>query len=477
VTDAPLLEPLAQFAITKYDDLPDDVRASVRHRVLDIVGLCVAATALPTSAGAIRWATAQGGAGQGRAVGVAQRLPANQAAFVNGVLAHSLDYDDTHLPSVLHPSASVIPAALAAAEAAGASGRDTLTAIAVGLELCVRLGMAGYDREAGNSLFFEHGQHATSICGTVAGAAAAAVLLGLGPAGVANAMGVAVSMASGVIEANRTGGTVKRLHCGWAAHAAVTAADLVRHGFTGPSTALEGRFGFFQAFLGGRFSPAELTDGLGERWETPRIFFKPYPANHFTHGGIDAALALREQGLRPEDVEHAVLGVAAPTVRTIGEPIGVKRAPPTGYQAQFSGPYTVAAALIGGGGLGLGLDDFTDERAHDARHRALMSKIDVVADVRCAQIYPYEFPAFLRVETVDGRTLTQEVLANRGGPSRPLGDGELARKFGDNAGRALDADAVKAIEAAALHLEDLDDVGEVLAPAATDLIGADDGHV
>ena len=171
-------------------------------------------------------------------------------------------------------------------------------------------------------------------------------------------------MAGGVIEANRTGGTVKRIHCGWAAHAAISAARLAAHGITGPPTVLEGRFGFFQAFLGGHYDAAAIEAELGERWEVPGIFFKPYPANHFTHAGIDAALALREQGVSLDEVDALSLGVAEPTVRTIGEPIEVKRAPRPAYQAQFSGPYTVVAALLGGGGLGLGLDDFTDALAH-----------------------------------------------------------------------------------------------------------------
>src|SRR5690606_8858182 len=162
------------------------------------------------------------GRGQAHAVGLPEKLPAPLAAFVNGVLAHSLDYDDTHLPSVLHPSASVIPAALAVAEQTGADGRATIAAIASGLEVCVRIGMAGYDADAGNSIFFEHGQHATSIAGALGGAVSAALLYGLGADGVTHALGVAASMASGIIEANRTGGTVKRMHCGWAAQSGVT---------------------------------------------------------------------------------------------------------------------------------------------------------------------------------------------------------------------------------------------------------------
>jgi 2-methylcitrate dehydratase PrpD len=434
VSSLTLVQQLAAFAETTYTNgLPVEVATSTRQRVLDVIGLCLASVPLETSQGALEWVTSQGGAAQASLVGRKQRVPAAQAAFANGVLAHSLDYDDTHLPSILHPSASVVPAALAVGEAVGATGEQVLRAAAVGIEICVRLGMAGYDKDTRNSLFFERGQHATSICGGLAAAATAALLHGLGADGVANAIGMAASMSSGVIEANRTGGTVKRIHCGWAAHAGVTAAELVSHGFTGPPTVLEGRFGFYQAWIGGFRDDESLVGGLGTHWELPGIFFKPYPANHFTHAGIDAALALRADGLTPDDVESVVLSVAPATARTIGEPIQSKREPESGYHAKFSGPYTVAAALTGGGGLGLGLEDFSDEAAQRADRQALMQRIEVEGDESLLDIYPYQFPARLRVRTKDGSTLSRDVLANRGGPGNPLTDDELATKFIENA--------------------------------------------
>jgi 2-methylcitrate dehydratase PrpD len=324
----PLAAVLAEFAATQgYDRIPDEVAHSVRQRVLDIVGIAVASTELDTSAAVIDFARAQGGRPEAHAIGVAESLPAPLAALVNGTLAHSLDYDDTHLPSVLHPSATIVPAVLAASEAAGADGRRTVAAIAVGLEICVRLGMAGYDRAGRNNAYFDRGQHATSICGALGGAAGAAVALGFDADRIADAIGIAVSMAGGVLEANRTGGTVKRVHCGWAAHAAVTAAMLAARGVTGPPTVLEGRFGFFRAFLDGRYDSGAITTALGEQWEVPGIYFKPYPANHFTHAGIDAALALRAEGIGVDDVAALRLCVSEPTLRTIGEPIELKRAP------------------------------------------------------------------------------------------------------------------------------------------------------
>jgi 2-methylcitrate dehydratase PrpD len=281
---------------------------------------------------------------------------------------------------------------------------------------------------------------------------------------IVDALGLTASMASGVIEANRTGGTVKRLHCGLAAQAGVTAAQLVRRGFTGPPTVLEGRFGFFEAWLHGQFFPGAVTDGLGETWSVPGIFFKPYPANHFTHTSIDAGRAFRERGVRPEDVASITIGAPTAVIRTIGQPIEVKRAPETGYQAQFSGPYAVTAGLFGGGGLGLGLDDFTDALAQDPARRAVMALVDVVPDERCDAIYPFQFPAVVTLHTTSGEVLVEEVLTNRGGPARPLSDEELATKFRDNvAGRLDDTDA-DGVRRGVLDLRSAADLSAVLAP-------------
>jgi 2-methylcitrate dehydratase PrpD len=455
VAEPTLVQQLAAIAAkTSYDVLPLDVQESAPQRVLDIVGLCLAALPMDTSDAAIAWVTAQGGHPQATVIG-GTRAPASQAAFVNGVLAHSLDYDDTHLPSVLHPSASVVPAALAAAESAGASGPDLLAAVAVGVEVCVRLGMAGYDKGAGQSTFFERGQHATSICGAVGSAAAAAMLLGLDESGIGHAMGLSVSMGSGVLEANRNGGSVKRLHCGWAAHAGVMAAELAARGFTAPPTVLEGRFGFFEAWLSGAFDPDEVTRGLGTEWALPGIHYKPYPANHFTHAAVDAALRLRDKGIRPADVAAVEIAVAPPTVRTIGEPLEAKRRPPSGYTAKFSGPFVFAAALHGGSGLGVGLDDFTDALATDTSYLALMDKTTVVGSEQCARLYPHALPAVVTLTTTDGRVLVEEVLDNRGGPARPLTADELTEKFLTNATRTLPVDTAHELAAGIRSLPSL----------------------
>ena len=434
------------------DGLDDDLRQDVARRVLDVLGNSLAAADQPAARAVTTVATAWGGSEQSTAIGSGVRLPAPAAALVNGTLAHSLDFDDTHLPSVLHPSSSVIPAALAVAEATGASGPALLDAAGMGIEVTVRLGMGGYDRQLGNSVFFDRGQHATSICGAIGSAVAAAMLAGLDEKGIADAIGIAASMGAGLLEANRTGGTVKRMHCGWAAHSGVVAAQLAEHGLTGPPTVIEGRFGFLHAFCGEAADVNAVTEGLGEHWELPGIFFKPYPCNHFTHAGIDAALQLRADGVAPDDIVEIELGVPTPVLRTIAEPPEAKARPESGYHAAFSGPFTLAAALVGGGGLGVGHEDFTDEASRDETRLAIAKKVRCVADARCDEIFPNQFPAVVRVSLRDGTRKEVRIDVNRGGPGRPLSAEELALKFKTNAERRLDETAAGQVATAAYAL-------------------------
>lgn len=455
-TPETLLQHFSRFATdVAYERLPPAVITSIKERTLDTIGLCLAATPLETSQMVLNLAVSWGGKEEATTIGAPHHLPAPSVGFVNGTLAHSLDYDDTHLPSVLHPSASIIPGVLAVGEAIGAAGKDVIAAAAVGYELCVRSGMAAYDRKLGNSVFFERGWHATSICGTLGVAAAAAKLYGLSAEGIMHAVGIAASMGAGVIEANRTGGSVKRLHCGWAAHAGIIAAQSARAGFTGPPSILEGRFGFYQAFCGGQFDEAEFLERLGEYWCIPDIFYKPYPANHFTHAGIDAALRLRER-INTDDIAEIELGVSSPTLRTIAQPPEEKARPQSGYHAQFSGPFTVAIALLGGGGgLGLWLDDFTDAHVSDPRYLALAAKVRCVANAECDAIFPNQFPAVLTIRLKSGEVLVEKVLANRGGPGNPLSFEELRIKFAANAGRCLSAAQANALADRIARMEEI----------------------
>lgn len=457
-----LLADLAAFTTgLREQPPPAPVIADVKRRVRDLVGNALAAAGAEPGGIVLALAEEMGGAHEATPFIGNGRLPAASVALVNGTLAHALDFDDTHLPSVLHPSASVVPAAMAIAERLGLGGEDLCVAVAAGDEICIRLGMAGYDGELGNSVFFERGLHATSICGTLGAAAAVAYLMGLDEARTGHAIAIAASMGAGLLEANRTGGSVKQVHCGWAAHAGIVAADLARLGLTGPPTVLEGRFGFLQAYLDDRAHPEALTDGLGSEWLVTQTFFKPYPANHFTHAVIDCALQLRET-LQADEIVRVEIGVAAPVLRTIAEPEDQKARPPSGYAAKFSGPYTFAAAFLGGGGLGVYLDDFTDEAASDPRRLELAARVRLRPDDECSAIYPHQFPAVARVELRSGERREVKVLVNRGGPQDPLSDEELATKFRLNAARRLSEGRAEQLDDLLGHLTELKSVASLV---------------
>lgn len=442
----------------RYSELPEPVVASAKARVADTLGVAVAGRTTPAAEVARKVVERWGGVQEAQIVGERRLLPAAGAALVNGTCAHALDFDDTHLPSVAHPSAPLVPAVLAQAEAVGATGKQAIAALVAGYETYIRIAMAQYDPELRTSLMFENGLHATSIIGAIAGAAACGKLLGLDGDGVSHAIAVACSMGSGLIEANRSGGTVKPLHCGWAAHSAITAAALVESGLTGPSTVFEGRFGFLQAYTGSRGRVDQLVAGLGGTWRTPEIFFKPYPCNHFTHALVDAALALKGEGLRAAEVKRVEIGTAAASWRTIGDPIDEKRRPRSPYHAVFSGPFVFATALVGGTGLGVSRDDFTAETLADPERRRISEATDVVVDEECSQTFPHQFPAVVRVETVSGDVLERRVPVNRGGPDRPLSSAELYAKLEQTAGQLAPT-----ISAACGRLDELTEVGGLLA--------------
>jgi 2-methylcitrate dehydratase PrpD len=220
---------------------------------------------------------------------------------------------------------------------------------------------------------------------------------------------------------------------------------MAREGITGPPTVFEGRFGFFNAYLDGQYDADALLDGLGERWELLKTAYKPYPTNHFTHPGIDCALAIRASGIKASDVEKMVLGVAAPVIRTIGEPREEKIKPKSGYHGKFSAPYTLATAFIGGGGLGVYLDDFSESNWDQPERLELAAKVSVIEDEEATAIFPNAFAAILTVITKDGLLRIHRVDASLGSKESPLTKAQLMQKFNLNASRYLSLDAVEQV--------------------------------
>jgi 2-methylcitrate dehydratase PrpD len=340
-------------------------------------------------------------------------------------------------------------------ESRGLGGAEALAALVVGYEAVARLGMAAPGR------FHERGWHATAVCGTFAAALAAGRCLGLPAARLAAALGIAGSMASGLLEFLEDGSWVKRLHPGWAAHSGIIAAGLAHGGFTGPATVLDGRFGFYRAALGESPEMDRVLKSLGTDWETLNISFKPYPCCHYNHAYVDAVRSLKARhGLAPDLVEEIQCLVPRGEVPIVCEPIAVKRRPRTDYDAKFSLPFAVAVALLDDH---VGIGSFSAERLDDARLLALADRVTYAVDPQSP--FPRVFPGSVRVRLRDGRRLEAREEVNRGGPEAPLSEAEILAKFADNASRTLPVGRVAALRDAVLGLEAERDLRRVLSLA------------
>jgi 2-methylcitrate dehydratase PrpD len=275
----------------------------------------------------------------------------------------------------------------------------------------------------------------------------------LDPPKLTAALGIAGSLASGVMEFLEDGSWVKRLHPGWAGQAGATAAALARAGFPGPATVLEGRYGLYRTFVDAD-PDVRPFDTLGQTWETLNVGFKPYPACHYLHAFLDCALTLRERhALRAETIAAIECLVPPSGMPIVAEPREAKLRPRTPYDAQFSLPYSVAAALVDGR---VDLDTYAAERLDDARVLALADRVTCRPDPDTT--FPNGFPGWVRVRLTDGRTVEAREPDGRGGPARPLPAGAIVEKFRANARRVLPAARVSELERATLALDTLGDV-------------------
>ena len=423
VTEA---EALAAFALDlDFDHVPADVVALAKEHLLDVLGIALAAHDWDFGRAVLTAARELGEGGQATAIGSGTKLPPASAALVNGVLAHGLDFDDTHIGAIYHASAQAMAACLAAGEANGASGREVLTAFIAAIEIGCRLALVG----AG--AFHDRAFHPTAICGTFAAAAAAGRLSGATPQQLVWALGVCGSQAAGILEQN--GSWLKRFGPGWAAHAGIVAVALGRAGFIGPASVLEGRRGFYLAHLG-RVPEGEAlpSRGLGVTWQALGIALKPYPCCHFIHAFADAALELRGQ-FDLEDVERIDCLLAAPLHKMVAEPRDRRIRPTTAYEALFSVPFVVALALVRGR---VDLAAFHDDPLDAPELLDLTARIFCLDDP--ASDYPVHFPGEIIVRLRDGRTLGVRKHASLGSPDLPLSREAVVAKFLANATRSVD---------------------------------------
>lgn len=457
-------ERFARFAHRLSDaDIPAEVREAARLHVLDMIGCGLAGYALDAAPYGFEAAQTFGAGGPATTIGMADGARPLLAAFANGVLCHCLDFDDTHPAAISHVTTVVAPAALAVAEETGASGRDVLSAIVLGCELAIRIGAAAPGQ------FHERGLHVTSLAGVFGAAIAVARLTGLSEAEMVHALGVAGSMASGNLEYLDAGTETKPVHAGWAALGGVMAAWLARAGAPGPASVLAGRFGIYAAYLGRPETDAAVQfEDLGERWETPRMAYKLFPACHFIHGCLGAAeQATGGAALAPEQIVDVTLTLPAEALPIIVEPVAAKRAPRTPYDAKFSVQYSVAAMLVHGR---VTLSSYTPTAIVDPQVLDVAARVQ--HEVKSFSSFPGAFPGGVRVRLSDGRELFAELDYQPGAPENPASPEVVRNKYRANAELALEQDDIEALERFVLDLDDERDVAAGLAPLRRARVGS-----
>src|SRR5262245_10788504 len=400
--------------------LPPPVRETCERLLIDVTGLCVAARDTDyVKASLAAWKDP----GPATVIGHAEPLSAAGAAFVNGTATHGEDFDDTFEGGPVHAGAVIVPAVLAAAEQEGLDGPSTLRGVAVGVETVCRLSLVV------PKAVHKGGFHPTAVFGAMGAAAGVGAALRLDERQLADALGVAGSMAGGIIEYLADGSWTKRMHPGWAAQSGLRAALLGRAGFSGPRTVFEGTHGLFQGFAHTREGDwAALLDGFGERWLAETLAFKPYPCGTMIQPYIDCARRLAARGIAADDIAGMVCAVGEGTVHRLWEPLALKQAPPNGYAAKFSTPYCIAAAVLRGN---VGLDAFTDAAVADRHVREVAAKVGYVVDP--ANPYPNAYTGHIRATLRDGRSVEERQPHLRGGANEPLSRAELEAKFTANA--------------------------------------------
>ena len=443
----------AYSAALDFATLPPAVQERTRFLLLDLVGNIVRgrhdAESTPALLAMVR---ALGLAAGGSAVfGDSARYTPAGAALLNGALAHSLDFDDTHAAGTLHPGAPVIPAALAAAEMVGANGRTVLSAIVAGYEVTCRLALAlpGGDH-------YDRGYHPTATCGAFGAAAAAGRVFGLSKEAMQDAFGIALSQAAGSLQFLANGAWTKRFQVGWSAMNGLAAATLAREGFRGAAEAFEGKAGFLRAYAP-KPTPERALQGLGTEFELMNTAVKPYPSCRYGHASVDAAIALRaEHGLKPEEIEAVTIGLPNKGMLLVGAPLAYKQNPQNVVDGQFSGPFVVSCALATGH---MGWDSYA--LLQDPTVRRLLPLVQCVEDPEIQALFPENMSGKLTIRA-RGQEFVKKVVVAKGEPANFLTETELRAKFHGLADAVLGRERATQLADAVVGLDRAADVGTLM---------------
>ncbi len=415
---ASAIQDLTDYAVSiTYDGIPADVNERAKACITDTVGVAVFGARFPWSQAILDYAKRSGSGGQSSLFGDGTTVHAPAAALANGALAHAFELDNLREPGAgVHPGATVVMPALAIAEETGASGRELISAVVAGCEVMFRIGVAS--KHTSEKLGF----HAPGLTGPFGSAVACGKLLGLDGAGLANAMGIAGSLSSGLLEFAKsgTGGMVKRLHLGRAAEGGVLAASLAKNGFAGPHSILDGHFGFLNVYCADS-DPSGLVAGLGETFETRRICMKRYACHVTAQTPVQSVRELMaEHGFTGDEVDALCVlgGEKTASHHNIPEPSDL-------MLAQYSVPFCVALALF------RDPEDpanFSQDALNDPAIRDMAKRVRIGIQEKSKQP-GMGWASTVEIALHDGRRLVRDAETFLGAPRAPLSPSDLQSKF------------------------------------------------
>ena len=431
-------------------DISADAIAATKRHILDCAGVGLAATVEPAGRIVLDVTREQGGTPLARVLGSNLRTSAVSAAWANGSLSHLLDYDDTGFS---HPTACILPGALAMAEEAGASGADVVTAVCVGLEVFERLSLSGRQHEPE---LRRRGFHPTSLYGCSAAAAAAGSMVKLNPGQMAVAIGLAAANAGGLTQHFGTWG--KGIHAGNAARAGVTSVLLAKKDYFADPDGIDGDYGFFSAFHGpGNYNLGKVADGLGTHWSIvdPGLTVKRYPCCGGNLRALDAARGLLEENsIKFDDVARLEVDVHPDLLNTVRFHL-----PTQGFRGKFSLDYVLAAMLLDGR---VDLDSFSDDYCNAPQMRASLAKVQINTHPEWGDDVTSRRRAPVTITMRNGRKFSKQVDQVRGSPGNPMTRDELLEKYRGCATRVLKPEQLERSITALENLENLTKATELI---------------
>jgi len=448
------MDPVFAFAKNIYekqfDGLPGKTIHTAKRIILDSFGVALAGRYAEECTILIEMVRVWDGRPESTIIGHSSKVPSPMAALVNGTMVQALDFDETHDFSGAHTASCVLPAALSLGEARGATGRQFIAAVALGIDLACRLGLACKEKIGWTS---------TSVYGCFGAAAAAAKILGLPEDKVRHALGIVLSQAAGTTQTALDTPLSKHMQSGFASKAGVLSGLLAHRGVTGVQNVFEGKFGFFNLYKSGEYKKDVLLEDLGDRYEVDNLSVKPFPCCRATHGPIEAVgLLIKEHGIRREDISMMRVTVPSVAYDLVGHPFRPGENPI--ISAQFSLQYTVAAMVVYGK---LSLEAFSAQAINDSRVQDLMKRIKVErGDSAKSNGF---VPATVEIEMANGMLYSKTIHVLKGHPERPMDDIELVEKFRNcvNSGATVvSKEETDRLIDMLMNLEAIQDIGEII---------------